>query len=84
MTVGIPADAANATNNYAKIEFLKDGTTQLRQTLDVWQGSPKTVTVHLDNSSHLEIYCASGSYGVPGDHGDNIDVTLGDAGLARP
>jgi hypothetical protein len=51
--------------------------------VQVWQGSPRTVTVPLSGASQLEVYCTSTSVGIPGDSGDNIDVALGGAVLTK-
>ncbi|HEX4829762.1 MAG TPA: hypothetical protein VH478_01540 [Trebonia sp.] len=83
VTVGVPANAANAASGAANISFWKNGTTQLDRTVQVWQGSPRTVTVPLSGASQLEVYCTSTSVGIPGDSGDNIDVALGGAVLAK-
>jgi hypothetical protein len=82
-TFGIPDDADNAAGNSATIKFYKDGgSTELGQPLTIALDSPKRVSLNLQGSSQLEIYCIAANQASEG-NGDDIDVAIGDATLSH-
>jgi hypothetical protein len=80
-TFGVPDDASNAAGNSATIKFYKDGTsTELGQPITIALDSPQRVSLNLQGSSQLEIYCAAANPD-GSDDGDDIDVAIGGATL---
>jgi len=80
-TIGVPSYAANAPGSSATIKFFKDGSsTQLGATLTVALDNPARVTLNLQGSSRLEIYCIAANQ--DGSNGDDINVAIGNAKLS--
>lgn len=80
-TFGVPDDASNAAGNSATIKFYKDGgSTELGQPITIALDSPQRVSLPLQGSSQLEIYCVAANGASTS--GDDIDVAIGDATLS--